>query len=94
MGASSLFNCDSSAPDDFIGLSLEEIVFLPAGPLVECVNITINSDIRVEEDETFSFAISPTQNDPGVQLGSPSTAEVTIVDQEDGKRVSRKPNMV
>jgi hypothetical protein len=63
---------------------MTDIVFTPANPpvLVECVDITIAPDMRVEFMETFSFSISPIQTDEAVQVGLPDTAIVTIADDD------------
>lgn len=61
------------------------IPFVPSGPLTECVNISIERDLEVEEDEVFSFVISSNQLDSAVLVGMPDTSNITIVDEEDGK---------
>lgn len=64
---------------------MTNIIFDPAGPLVECVDIFIVRDLLVENDEQFFFLISPTQDDEAVEVGSPSLAPVTIEDEPNGK---------
>lgn len=61
-----------------------DIIFVPNGSLVECVNITIIADFLVEDIEAFQFLISPNQLDDAVLVWSPSFATVIILDQEDG----------
>lgn len=68
-----------SAPDDYTALAMD-IIFTPAGPSVECVNISINEDFLVEDPEVFSFFISPNQLDEAVQVGPSFVSFVTILD--------------
>ena len=77
------------ADDDFMGLSMVDIIFQPSGPTVECANISIVRDRLVENDELFRFVISPDQADEAVQVGIPSFANVIILDEEDGKNIVR-----
>ena len=49
-----------------------------------CVNISIARDFLVENDETFFFLVSPSQDDEAVQVGMQNTATITILDEEDG----------
>lgn len=64
-----------------------DILFDPEGSLVECTNISIGRDLLVENDEMFRFTISPNQTDESVQVGSPDSLNVTIVDEADGESV-------
>lgn len=73
------------APDDYAALLMENVLFEPAGPLTECVNISIIRDFLVEFDEMFSFNISPNQADPAVQVGSPDALSISILDEDGGK---------
>lgn len=61
-----------------------DITFEAFGSPVECVNIGIERDLLVEDTETFSFVISPTQDDPAVQVGAMDRSSVIITDEEDG----------
>ena len=70
---------------DYTALSMVDIIFRPSGALMQCVNISIERDFLVENDEVFRFVISPDQADEAVQVGMPSYANVTILDEEDGK---------
>lgn len=64
---------------------MEDITFTPSGPLVECVDINIEIETIIEVMEMFSFAISPNQADAAVNIVEPSSANITIIDQIDGK---------
>ena len=64
-----------------------DLTFEPSGPSVECEDIIIIRDFILEDDETFTFAISPSQSDIAVNVGSPSSAVVTIVDDPAGMYV-------
>ena len=61
-----------------------DITFIPGGPLVECVDISIAMETIIEIMEMFSFAISPNQADRAVNIVEPSAANITITDQLDG----------
>lgn len=63
------------------------ILFLPNGPLTECANINITRDFVVENTESFVFLIEEAQSDPAVVVGNPNSAEVFIVDEEQGKTI-------
>lgn len=65
---------------------MEDIAFFPAGPQMECTNISIVRDFLVEEDETFSFAITSTQPDPSVEAGTPNISSITILDEDESKQ--------
>ncbi len=45
----------------------------------------INDDTDFEGPETFTFSIDPLQADAAVIVGDPSSANITITDDEDGK---------
>lgn len=64
---------------------MADITFDPLGPSTMCVNITINPDTIVEIMEMFNFTISPDQDDGAVQVGSPDTTTITILDQDDSE---------
>lgn len=71
---------------DYFPLLLASITFNPAGPSVECININIVRDSLVEEnEEMFSFVITPVQADEALVVGSPSSSTVTITDEPNGK---------
>ena len=87
MGNSSDASGNSSRYEDVAdhsSLSMEGITFEPNGPFTECVNITIERDLIVENVETFRFFVDPNQEDEAVMVGSPDSAIVTIVDEEEG----------
>ena len=44
----------------------------------QCISITLVDDNLVEDTETFTVSLS--SSDPAVQLGTPSTAFVSILD--------------
>lgn len=71
---------------------MRDVTFVPSGPQVECVNVSIVRDFLVEEDEMFSFAVSPNQFDGAVQVGTPNTSSITILDEDDGNHTLHKPN--
>lgn len=73
------------ASQDYVAVSMVDIIFEPTGPLTECVDIGVDRDFLVEFDETFSFSISPDQDDPAVQVGLPDTLGITILDEDGGK---------
>lgn len=81
-----------SAFEDFDPFSMVNIIFLPSGPTVQCVNITIFRDFLVEmTNEQFFFVISPTQADPAVQVSpSDDRATIVIIDEPDGRVVFSK----
>ena len=60
---------------------------LAAGLRVTCVNITTYDDKVQADPKVFSVSIGPTSSTTGgaVTVGSPSTAQVTIIDNS-GKR--------
>lgn len=76
-----VFNGTATAASDYIGLT-NTIVFLD-GESVKLVNVRILDDIKVEGNETVNLALSNPTN--GV-LGVPSTAVLTIID-DDGARI-------
>lgn len=82
--AALLFYFIFSDPSDYTGFSMVDLIFEPSGRSTECEDIVIARDLIVEDDETFIFAISPSQNDMAVDVGSPSSAVVTIVDDPEG----------
>jgi hypothetical protein len=49
---------------------------------MECVNISIVRDSLVEADERFFFSISLSQLDEAVEVGSPRTATITVLDED------------
>ena len=72
----------STAPADYFGFSGIALTFLPGGPSVLCARIVIIDDQITEGVETFNFLIDQMQ-DPGVIVGSPSSAVVSILDGGD-----------
>lgn len=74
------------APGDYTALPpMTDIIFDPTDSLVECVDIFIVRDLLVENNEQFFFRISIIQADAAVEVGLPSSAPVTIVDEPNGK---------
>ena len=83
-GVKSEWSLIHAAGEDYQILQSSIISFLPSRPPVECVNISITRDFLVENDETFFFLVSPSQDDEAVQVGTQNTATITILDEEDG----------
>ena len=56
----------------------------PAGSTSQLVSIPIVSDILIENDETFEAVLSKVTgtNTPDVVIGTPSVANVVIVDDD------------
>ncbi len=57
----------------------EDLLFSVAGPLVQCVRISLPQDSIVENDEVFAVVLK--SNDPDVIL-SPIRATITITDND------------
>ena len=69
----------SIAPEDFLLLT-NQLTFNPGNGLQrDCATITVGSDTILEDDESFSVALTTT--DPDVTI-SPSTAVVTLTNDD------------
>ena len=65
---------------------MEPLTFVPNGSLVQCLNVSIERDLVLEEPvEPFRVVIDSTQADPAVVLGANSTSIIYILDEEGGK---------
>lgn len=60
----------------------------PLGPLMPgCITVTINQDMSVEGDHTFSVSLNPGPVTPTLTVGTPDTTVITITDDtNDSKR--------
>jgi hypothetical protein len=70
----------ASAGSDYTAQPTTELVF-PPGVTQRTINVPLIDDTTVEDDETFTVTLSNATGD--ITLGSPSTATVTIQDDDD-----------
>ena len=66
------------------------ILFQPGDALsmTGCVNISITTDVIVEEVERFKFLLDSEQEDDAVVLDTPDFTIITILDTDDGTIMS------
>ena len=76
-----LFNACSTIASDFDNSPF--IITIPAGMTRAMVSIPIVNDTIVEGDEDFDVVLQP--GSPGIGIGTPGRAVVTIIDDNDGK---------
>jgi len=70
------------AGDDYI-LVVDELTFTPTGGIRMCTDVSIIDDHDTEGNEFFMVSLSqPSQSTATVDIGVPSTAIVTIVDDD------------
>lgn len=71
-----------AAGDDYI-LVVDELTFTPTGGVRMCTDVSIIDDHDTEGNEFFMVSLSqPSQSTATVDIGVPSTAIVTIVDDD------------
>ncbi len=72
-----------TAGDDFAAVPPNRIITFPVGSTApQPVTIATLEDILKETDETFTCTLSDSPNPPVVTIGSPSTATITILDDD------------
>ena len=66
---------------DFIGLNMEEFIFMP-GTLTQTVTVQTVADMIVEGDETLSLGIDGITGPAQTEPGTPSSVTLTISDND------------
>ncbi len=72
----------ATAGEDYEVVSGGTVTFTNGGPLTQTVTVTINGDVAIESDETFTVEISNIQNTVGSTTIADGTATGTIINDD------------